>query len=103
MSARAGFAVIYQWRVKAGRLHDFFTAWGEVTDALKRERGALGSRLHRTDQGTWMAYSQWPDRAAWERACREPPVAAAAAERLRDAVEDTWPPLLMTTQDDRLV
>lgn len=23
-------------------------------------------RLHESDQGTWIAYAQWPDRAHWE-------------------------------------
>ncbi len=26
-------------------------------------RGALGSSLHRTEDGLWVAYSRWPDKA----------------------------------------
>src|SRR5436309_1377999 len=64
VDARTGFAVIYQWRVKAGREAEFQQAWEELTQLLRIHRGARGSRLHRTDYGSLVAYAQWPDQAA---------------------------------------
>lgn len=96
------FAVLYQWRVKPGKVKQFVTAWGDLMDALKVERGALGARLHRSDQGTWMAYAQWPDRATYERVGGLDPVYPDASERLLDAVDDTWPPVFLTPHDDRM-
>ena len=99
---KVGFAVLYQWQVKPGKIRQFATAWGDMTDALKAERGALGSRLHRSEQGTWMAYAQWPDRATYERVGTLEQIFPDALERLLDAVEDTWPPVFLTPHDDRL-
>ena len=64
-----------------------------MTEALKRERRALGSRLHRDDDGTWLAYAQWPSREAWERSgsMQSPDpgsskvMGEAIAERIADA------------------
>lgn len=38
----------------------FVEVWSGVTDYFKRECGALGSRLHRADDGVIFAYAQWP-------------------------------------------
>jgi quinol monooxygenase YgiN len=100
---KVGFAVLYQWRVKPGKLRQFCDAWAALIEALRRQRGALGGRLHRTDQGTWIAYAQWPSRQSWEDTCNAEPVDPAASHSLQDAVEDTWPPVLMSTHDDRML
>lgn len=101
-ASKPGFAVLYQWQVKAGKVRQFATAWADLSDALKAERGALGARLHRADQGTWMAYAQWPSRAVYEQVGTLEQVFPDALARLQDAVEDTWPPIFLTPHDDRL-
>lgn len=101
-ASNVGFAVLYQWQVKPGKVKQFVTAWGDLMDALKVERGALGARLHRTEQGTWMAYAQWPDRACYERVGTLDAVFPDARDRLQDAVDDTWPPVFLTPFDDRM-
>lgn len=98
---RVGFAVLYQWQIKPGRIRQFCDAWALLTEGLKRQHGALGSRLHRSEQGTWLAYAEWPDRKTWEAAGAAEPVDAEALRQLQDAVEDTWPPVLLTAHDDR--
>ena len=65
------FAVIYKWKLKAGTEVDFIEAWEEVTIAL-RERGSLGSRLHKSHDGYWIAYAQWPSEAARQKAFEIP-------------------------------
>jgi hypothetical protein len=30
---------------------------------FREHRGALGSCLHKTEDGLWLAYSRWPDKA----------------------------------------
>ncbi|HUP91967.1 MAG TPA: antibiotic biosynthesis monooxygenase family protein [Solimonas sp.] len=106
MSADAlptGFAVIYQWRIRAGKEAQFQQAWEKLTGLLRTERGARGSRLHRTDYGSWVAYAQWPDRATWERSCALHKLDEALSKQMLDAVEETWAPMLMTLISDRLV
>ena len=80
----AGFAVLYRWRIKAGAEDDFIRAWSVATTAF-RTIGALGSRLHRTDDGEFIAYAEWPSREAWEAARGSSPVDAGTAETMRNA------------------
>lgn len=102
-SLQTGFAVLYQWRLKPGMERQFRDAWEELTELLKRQRGARGSRLHSTDYGSVIAYAQWPDQASWEKSCELHAQDAALSQRLLEAVEETWPPVLMTTLSDLLL
>ena len=102
-SLQTGFAVVYQWRIKQGMQEQFFKAWEELTELLKLQRGARGSRLHRTDQGTLVAYAQWPDQASWEKSCGLHTLDEDLSKRMLDAVEETWSPMFMTTLSDHLV
>jgi len=72
-------AVLYRWRIKPGCEEDFAAAWGRLTEMMRAERHALGSRLHRADDGTFVAYARWPSKAAWSAAEAEPPKSAARA------------------------
>lgn len=101
--SRTGFAVVYQWRVRVGMESQFRSAWEDLTAFLREHRGALGSRLHRTDNGTIVAYAQWPDQATWERSCAHHQEDAELSRRLLDAVEETWSPMFLTTVSDRLI
>jgi hypothetical protein len=35
--------------------------WNWVTRAIQQSCGSYGSRLHRADDGSWVAYARWPD------------------------------------------
>ncbi len=63
------FAVIYQSYVKAGRELEYRDAWNVVATYFVERRGAIGSCLHKTSNGMWVAYSRWPDKktrdASW--------------------------------------
>jgi len=63
------FAVIYQGYVKTGQESAYLEAWKKVAKYFVEKRGAIGSCLHRTSDGMWLAYSRWPDKktrdAAW--------------------------------------
>lgn len=56
------FAVIYQGYIKDGMEEQYKTAWQEVANYFVERRGSLGSRLHRTKENLWVAYSCWPDK-----------------------------------------
>ena len=64
------FAVIYKFNVKQGCEKTFQEAWAERTKEIAAQLGGWGSRLHRADDGGWVAYAQWPNREAWEAANR---------------------------------
>jgi ribosomal-protein-alanine N-acetyltransferase len=62
------FALIYKWKLKPGSELSFQEAWARRTLEIKRQHGALGSRLHRCEDGSWIAYAQWPSRSQWDGA-----------------------------------
>jgi hypothetical protein len=59
------FAVIYRWKLVPGREALFEEGWRAGTEAIAKEFGGWGSRLHRGEDGIAVAYAQWPDRATW--------------------------------------
>ena len=97
------FCVIYRWRLKPGRDDEFVAAWERLTRAIRDYRGGLGSRLHRAEDGRWVAYAQWPDRAAWESARDRAPPDPDAATAMAEAVAERDEPLLLEAVADLLV
>lgn len=60
----------------------FITAWTGITDFFKTEAGALGSRLHRGNDGAFYAYAQWPDKKTYEAAREVTPTEDFGRHRL---------------------
>ncbi|MGH9877401.1 MAG: antibiotic biosynthesis monooxygenase family protein [Nitrososphaerales archaeon] len=57
------FVAVYEFKVKPGKEAEFQKAWANVTDAMAKHRGALGSRLHQAEQqSVYVAYAQWPSK-----------------------------------------
>lgn len=86
--ASIGFAVIYRWRLVPGMETTFCEGWERVTILLKAKRGALGSRLHRADDGTWVAYAQWPSREAWEASGARGAIDSVAAAMMTESTAE---------------
>ena len=101
-AGKVGFAVVYRWRVIPGKEAESVQAWAAVTVAL-RAKGALGSRLHRVADGTWLAYAQWPNKHAWETTKVTSPAAEAALRCFQDTIEERLEPLLLEPVADYLV
>lgn len=81
------FAVLYKWTLKKGSEAKFVDAWEEVTAELSTRWETQGSRLHRTQEGDWIAYAQWPSREKWEEASQATFVKSAARVEMAAAVE----------------
>ncbi|RMG67785.1 MAG: antibiotic biosynthesis monooxygenase [Bacteroidetes bacterium] len=80
------FAVIYAFHVQPGQAGAFEIAWRELTMLIYQYEGSLGSRLHRQDEATYIAYAQWPDRQTWAQSGDKlPPEAKEASARMRAA------------------
>jgi hypothetical protein len=62
------FAVIYRWRVIPGLEAQFEEGWRRGTERIAAEFNGWGSRLHKAEDGVFVAYAQWPDEVAWRRA-----------------------------------
>lgn len=56
------FAVIYRGFILPGREADYQKYWKCLAVYFKENRGALGSCLHKSETGEWIAYSRWPDK-----------------------------------------
>ena len=57
------FAVIYRAYIKPGYELDYQKTWHQLVTYFVKNRGAIGSCLHKTSEGMWVAYSRWPDKA----------------------------------------
>jgi heme-degrading monooxygenase HmoA len=97
-----GFVVLYRWRVHATNEDAFVEAWSRITERLLRTGGSLGSRLHRGSDGLWYGYAQWPSAEARQRAFAQPPDAAASA-RMREAIAESLPEVVLESVSDYLV
>lgn len=96
------FTVLYRWRLHDGQDQSFVAAWSRVTQLLKRDRGALGSRLHRGSDGIWYAYAQWPTAEARETAFALGPVDAQASAAMQSAVAESLPEVALEVVEDHL-
>lgn len=98
-----GFAVLYRWRLHPGMESQFTQAWCRVSELLLTQRGSLGSRLHRAPDGTWYSYAQWPSAEAREHAFSLPPVDPEAGARMREAIAESFPELVLASVADFMV
>ncbi len=59
-------AVLNRWKIRRGKEDDFAAAWTRYTDHMIEQGGAFGARLHKADDGSFVAYSWWPSRKVWD-------------------------------------
>ena len=95
------FIVIYRWKLIEGQEGRFRQGWHRLTVEIYEKRGSLGSRLHRAEDGTWIAYAQWPDKQTWE-AGRVQVQDTEALQMMRESIEVSHAPTLMEVVDDLL-
>jgi len=104
MSKKVGFAVIYRWRLHPCKEQQFRQAWERGTLLLmtKRGGGGLRSRLHQAEDGTWVAYAQWPNREPGEQARALGSVDAEISRLMSDAETEEFSPIFLTPVADHL-
>lgn len=91
------FAVVYRWRIKPGLEAKFEEGWRLGTEAIMRDLGGWGSRLHKTSDGRYFAYAQWPDEETFLKNRKERmPYADPVARKLyTEALEESEAELLI--------
>ena len=57
------FAVIYRSYIKSGCEAKYQKNWHIIARYFVENCGAIGSCLHQAEDGMWLAYSRWPDKA----------------------------------------
>ena len=65
----------------------FAEAWAELTAIIRDECGGLGSRLHRTSDGQYFAYAQWPSEQAWKQQRKATERMVALRTRINECAE----------------
>ena len=78
-------------------------AWSRVSALLLEQRGSLGSRLHKGADGIWYSYAQWPDAETRSIAFAGGAVDVEAANRMRAAIAETLPEVVLESVADYMV
>ncbi|GAA3903789.1 hypothetical protein [Streptomyces lannensis] len=68
-----------------------------MTQEIHSRCGSYGSRLHRADDGTRVAYARWPDASARERCQGVDPQALSS---MREAIAASFPDIRCQLIDD---
>lgn len=99
--------LLYQFKAKEGRENDLKSNWAIVTDAIKRTRNSLGSRLHTTeDPSVFIAYAQWPSEEVFNSDTGNESFTEderLSLQRMKDAAESIVTLHKMYVIDDRLL
>lgn len=74
------YAAIYTFEVKQNHETTFIKSWEELTKLIHKYCGSLGSRLHKTKEGLYVAYAYWPSEEVWE----------ASSEKLPEEEAESW-------------
>ena len=97
-----GFTVLYRWRLHPGTEESFIRAWSRVSELL-RERGSLGSRLHRGPEEVWYSFAQWPSEAARAQAFSLPSADPGALKAMHAAIAESLPEIVLESMADFMV
>ncbi|HVJ65897.1 MAG TPA: antibiotic biosynthesis monooxygenase [Bdellovibrionota bacterium] len=61
------FIAVYRFDVKKGFEAEFQNAWHDGTNVIYKRLGSLGSRLHLSEKGEWIAYAVWPSKEVFDQ------------------------------------
>lgn len=94
---------LYRWKIIPGKEKQFEDNWSIVTEAIKKDCGSFGSRLHLSTDNEYVGYAQWPDFETREKCELTEPASEEARQLMRDAVEHRYPDQILKIQSDFLV
>jgi quinol monooxygenase YgiN len=94
------FIALYEFKVKTGFEKQFEENWAIVTEFIYTTRGSLGSRLHRDQDGTYVAYAQWPSEEQYNVEIPLPTAGLTARSLMKDACESQTVLKLMSVATD---
>jgi hypothetical protein len=95
-------AILYRWRIKPEFEKQFIESWSETTEYYMRNFGALGSRLHKSNDGLWYAYAQWKSFADRDLAFKDRPN-LNSRDKMRETIEESFPEVLLEIKADFLI
>ena len=89
-------AVVLAFDVIEGMEDQFRKSWIETTEIIYQNFGSLGSRLHQSDNGKFIAYAQWPDLNTYESEHHWPDDTKTMREGMRKCLKTGKPSVLHT-------
>ncbi|WP_020592647.1 hypothetical protein [Kiloniella laminariae] len=96
-------AILYRWELIPSREADFITAWRETTLALRKNAGAFGSRLHRCDDGSYLAYALWETLELRSKAFAAGDLPRHPVLQMQEAIQERFPEQTLKITDDLLL
>lgn len=70
------FSIVYRFTTKEGKQEVFIQAWEALTKLIRKYENSGGSRLHRLDDKSFIAYAVWDSKEHWESAGEALPLEA---------------------------
>jgi heme-degrading monooxygenase HmoA len=96
-------AILYSWRIKPDKEQQFIESWSQVTEFLRKNRGSLGSRLHRGNDGLFYGYAQWKSVEERQNAFQNSAQISDAIEKMRDSIDERFPEIMLEPLADFLI
>jgi heme-degrading monooxygenase HmoA len=96
-------AILYRWRIKPEKEQQFIDSWSEVTKFLLDNRGSLGSRLHRGNDGLFHGYAQWKSDEERQNAFRNSAEISDSINKMRDSIEESFAEIILEPIADFLI
>ena len=86
MNISPNFAVIYRFYLEDSKEEEYISNWKVVADYFTQQRGAIGSSLHKTNQGYWLAYSRWPNKQTRDASWSKDNIKEDLPEKIKNAI-----------------
>ena len=96
-------AIIYQWDLKPAVEEKFISAWRDITLCLKEKDGSGGSRLHKSDDGSYFAYALWTSLEHRTKAFASGIPHQDQIMKMRDCSKRRYPEVKLVITDDLLL
>lgn len=87
-------AVILEFDPIDGLEDEFISSWIHCTQVIYDNFGSLGSRLHRSSDGKYIAYAQWPSKEVYTASAEWPVHLVDARDAMRKLLKNGKPNIL---------
>ena len=95
--------VLFRWDIKPENEQAFKEGWSEIIHRNIEKYGALGSRLHKSENNQWISYSQWISEAHFQNAQNCQDKHEVARIKMVTAIQCSYPPIIMVPVLDHLL
>ena len=95
--------VLFHWELKPGCEQSFKEGWTEIIQRNIEKYGAVGSRLHKTEDNHWLSYSQWASEKHFKHAQNLHDQHESARIKMVNSISKTYKPIIMVPVLEHIV